>query len=90
MPFRLVPSTGRKAPQDRAAVLWTRSEPCSERFTAVPSKNPSAGFHALYSRVHRMDVLRRAWAGVCANRGAPGVDGVTVDAVAASGVDAFL
>ncbi|MFE1227877.1 group II intron reverse transcriptase/maturase, partial [Streptomyces sp. NPDC058759] len=37
-----------------------------------------------------MDVLRRAWAGVCANRGAPGVDGVTVDAVAASGVDAFL
>ncbi|WP_406420152.1 group II intron reverse transcriptase/maturase [Streptomyces sp. NBC_01614] len=37
-----------------------------------------------------MDVLRRAWAGVCANRGAPGADGVTVDAVAASGVDAFL
>ncbi|MEU9015930.1 group II intron reverse transcriptase/maturase [Streptomyces sp. NPDC048479] len=37
-----------------------------------------------------MDVLRRAWAGVCANRGAPGVDGMTVDAVAASGVDAFL
>src|SRR3954451_4657213 len=47
-------------------------------------------FHALYSHVHRMDVLRRAWAGVCAKRGAPGVDGVTVDAVAASGVDAFL
>ncbi|WP_176710141.1 group II intron reverse transcriptase/maturase [Streptomyces sp. Wb2n-11] len=37
-----------------------------------------------------MDVLRRAWAGVCANRGAPGVDGVTVDAVASSGVDVFL
>ncbi|WP_326655351.1 group II intron reverse transcriptase/maturase [Streptomyces sp. NBC_01750] len=37
-----------------------------------------------------MDVLRRAWVGVCANRGAPGVDGVTVDAVAVSGVDAFL
>jgi group II intron reverse transcriptase/maturase len=37
-----------------------------------------------------MDVLRRAWAGVCANRGAPGVDGLTVDAVEASGVDTFL
>jgi retron-type reverse transcriptase len=48
------------------------------------------GEFTLYSRVHRMDVLRRAWAGVCANGGAPGVDGMTVDAVAASGVDVFL
>ncbi|MFJ5680631.1 group II intron reverse transcriptase/maturase [Streptomyces sp. NPDC093097] len=53
-------------------------------------QEPERRFHALFSHVHRMDVLRRAWAGVCANRGAPGVDGVTVDAVAASGVDAFL
>jgi group II intron reverse transcriptase/maturase len=37
-----------------------------------------------------MDVLWRAWIGVCANRGAAGVDGVTVDEVAASGVEAFL
>jgi hypothetical protein len=53
-------------------------------------QEPERRFHALYGHVHRMDVLRRAWAGVCANRGAPGVDGVSVDAVAASGVDAFL
>lgn len=44
MPFRLGPSAGRKAPRDRVAVLWTRSEPCSGRFTAVPSKNLNAGF----------------------------------------------
>jgi RNA-directed DNA polymerase len=37
-----------------------------------------------------MDVLWRAWSVVCANRGAPGVDGVSVDAVAAAGVEAFL
>jgi RNA-directed DNA polymerase len=37
-----------------------------------------------------MDVLWRAWSSVCANRGAPGVDGVTVDAVAATGVEVFL
>jgi group II intron reverse transcriptase/maturase len=37
-----------------------------------------------------MDILWRAWIGVSTNRGAPGVDGVTVDAVAASGVEAFL
>lgn len=50
-------------------------------------QEPERRFHALYSYVHRMDVPRRAWVGVCANRGAPGVDGVTVDSVAASGVD---
>jgi group II intron reverse transcriptase/maturase len=37
-----------------------------------------------------MDVLWRAWSVVCANRGAPGVDGVSVDAVAAAGVEEFL
>lgn len=53
-------------------------------------QEPERRFHALYGHVHRMDVLWRAWAGVCANRGAPGVDGVTVDAVADSGVEVFL
>jgi len=37
-----------------------------------------------------MDVLWRAWSVVCANRGAPGVDGITVDAVADAGVEVFL
>ncbi|MFE7524590.1 group II intron reverse transcriptase/maturase [Kitasatospora sp. NPDC057542] len=37
-----------------------------------------------------MDVLWRAWSSVSTNRGAPGVDGVSVDQVAASGVDEFL
>src|SRR5882757_3937625 len=49
-------------------------------------QEPERRFHALYGHVHRMDVLWRAWSVVCANRGAPGVDGVSVDAVAAAGV----
>ncbi|MCW2945341.1 MAG: Retron-type RNA-directed polymerase [Actinoallomurus sp.] len=53
-------------------------------------QEPERRFHALYGHVHRMDVLWRAWSGVCANRGAPGVDGVSVDAVVASGVEEFL
>ncbi|MET9660757.1 group II intron reverse transcriptase/maturase [Streptomyces sp. NPDC006510] len=53
-------------------------------------QEPERCFHALYGHVHRMDVLWRAWSVVCANRGAPGVDGLSVDAVAASGVDVFL
>ncbi|GAB2821931.1 hypothetical protein GCM10027091_61540 [Streptomyces daliensis] len=34
-------------------------------------QEPERRFHALYSHVHRMDVLRRAWAGVCVRTGEP-------------------
>ncbi len=47
-------------------------------------------FHALYDKVARSDVMRRAWREVRANRGAPGVDGITIENVVRSGVDEFL
>ncbi len=47
-------------------------------------------FHALYDKVSRRDVLWKAWGEVCANRGAPGVDGVSIDDVVRSGVGDFL
>ena len=70
-------------PLDKVRALqWTLYR-CAEQ-------EPERRFHALYCHVHRMDVLWRAWSVVCANRGAPGVDGMTVDAVAAAGVEVFL
>jgi retron-type reverse transcriptase len=47
-------------------------------------------FHALFDKVARSDVLWRAWGEVRANRGAAGVDGVTIDDVVRSGVGDFL
>src|ERR671923_3011273 len=47
-------------------------------------------FHALFDKVARSDVLRRAWGEVRANRGAAGVDGITIEQVERSGVGDFL
>jgi RNA-directed DNA polymerase len=53
-------------------------------------QQPHRRFHALFDKVARGDILGRAWEEVRANRGAPGVDGVTIDQVEASGVASFL
>ena len=57
---------------------------------AAAKQSSGRRFHALYDRIYRGDVLVEAWERVKANRGAAGVDRVTLAAVEDYGVDRML
>jgi retron-type reverse transcriptase len=53
-------------------------------------RNGRRKFPALFDRIARPDVLRRAWQQVRRNKGAAGIDGETLQAIEAYGVERML
>jgi RNA-directed DNA polymerase len=86
-PGRLSPAVAGEEPlvaspmkvQQLQRVLWAAAKQSSGR-----------RFHALYDRVYRGDVLWEAWERVRKNKGAAGVDRITLVAVEDYGVDRML
>jgi RNA-directed DNA polymerase len=60
------------------------------RIDVKAKAEPSWCFWGLYVHIWKLETLREAYQLAKANNGAPGVDGVTFEALEASGVDAFL
>ena len=60
------------------------------RLWAAAKQSEGRRFHVLYDRIYRSDVLWEAWERVRANRGAAGVDGLTLAAVEAFGVERMV
>lgn len=50
-------------------------------------QEPTFRFYALYDRIYRWDTLMAAWNQVAENRGAAGVDGVTIQQIVSRGDD---
>lgn len=87
---------GEGMPQTAAANHPEGQEPIEKvrrlqrKLYVAAKQQPGRRFHALYDRIHRSDVLRKAWECVRSNRGAAGVDGVTLEAVEQYGVEKLL
>jgi RNA-directed DNA polymerase len=72
----------------RAALVKVRQ--LQNRLWAAAKQSRGRRFHALYDRIYRSDVLWEAWERVRENRGAAGVDKMTLEAVEDYGVHRML
>ena len=74
---------GRQEPDEKVRQL-------QRKLYGVAKQQKERRFHALYDRIFRSDVLKEAWRRVKRNKGAAGVDEVTLEAVEEYGVEKLL
>ncbi len=65
----------------REALLPPKLRALRQKLKAKAKQEPGYRFYSLHGLVCRADVLRAAWTQVRANRGAPGIDGVTIEQI---------
>jgi group II intron reverse transcriptase/maturase len=74
---------GRRSSGDKVQQL-------QRRLWIAAKRSSGRRFHAFYNHLWRSDVLLEAWKRVKANRGAAGVDSVTIVAIEQNGVESFI
>lgn len=82
------PGSTAAAPEGIAPIGKVRK--LQRKLWAAAKQSPDRRFHALFDRICRDDVLRAAWRRVKDNRGASGIDRITLDDVESYGVERML
>lgn len=78
-----MPKPGQQHPTDKTRELQRRLYQAAKR-------SKERRFHALYDRIYRPDIIKRAWMEVKANGGSAGVDGKTIEQVEQAGIEPYL
>ncbi|MCR1795354.1 group II intron reverse transcriptase/maturase [Leptospira sp. id769339] len=71
-------------------ILIDSSRELQRKLYLAAKRSRNRRFHALYDRIHRPDILWRAWMEVKANGGSGGIDNISFDRIEQDGVENFL